>query len=97
MLFLENPTNSRCGQGSDPTGDFPCKIFDPDLMALAMPDNDGDVPQKFGQRRRVQGGRHDQQTQILFDLTQIQTEGQGQVGVEGSFMEFVKDDQPHAA
>ncbi len=53
------------------------------------------LAEQLRHRPGIQGGGHDQQAQVIAQLAQIQAQGQGQIGMDGAFVEFIKDDQPH--
>ncbi len=64
--------NTRGGDITYPASRFPLKVLYPYLMALPLAGNDWNITKQFGNGSGIQSGRHDQDTQIIFDLTEVQ-------------------------
>ena len=65
-------------------------------MGAALAGDDGRVAQQPGHRRAVQGRRHHQQAQVLAQAAlAVQAQGQGQIGMKTTLVEFVENDQSH--
>ena len=60
-------------------------------IAAARPGNKRHIAEQPRHRFGIQGGGHDEQMQVITQLAEIKTKGQGKISMDGTFMKFIED------